>query len=337
MYRVVYTDPFWATRGERVDTGTFALERDILGKSVELAAGPFAAGSYVREGPKLIEAVRGADAVIVARAEITPDMIAVMRPTCRVAIRQGIGYDNLNPSLLAHAGILGYNIPDYCVDEVSNHTLAMILALERKIVVQNAAIKAERWAVRTGGYPRRLSGLTLGIIGFGRIGQATARKARAIYGRIIAYDPYVSDDLITGSGGTPAPTLLALLEQSDVVALHALLSDETHHLIDERTIKHLKPGAILVNTARGGLVQPEAVLARMREDALGGYASDVFHPEDPNAHPVNKQLLAFDNVIVSAHCAFLSTESELSLRRRAAELALHVLQTGEAPAFGRVA
>jgi phosphoglycerate dehydrogenase-like enzyme len=337
MYRVVYTDPFWATRGERPDTGAFALEREILGKSVDVGTGPFADGTYVREGPKLIDAVRGADAVIVGRTEITAAMIDVMKPTCRVVVRQGIGFDNLNPVLLAQAGILGYNVPDYCVDEVSNHTLAMILALERKIVVQNASIKAESWAARNGGVARRLSHLTLGIVGFGRIGQATGRKARAIYGRIIAYDPYISDDLIIGSGGSPAPTLLALLEQSDVVALHALLNDETHHLIDERTIRHLKPGAILVNTARGGLVQSEAVLARLREDALGGYASDVFTPEDPNVTLVNKQLLRFDNVIVSAHCAYLSAESEVSLRQRAAQLALHVLQTGDAPAFGRVA
>lgn len=337
MYRVVYTDPFWATRGERPDTGTFALEREILGTSVDLATGPFANGTYVREGPKLVEVVRGADAVIVSRAEITPDLLDAMRGTCRVAIRQGIGFDNLNPKLLAHAGILGYNIPDYCVDEVSNHTLALILALERKIVLQNAAIKAERWSVRAGGYPRRLCDLTLGIVGFGRIGQATARKAAPFYGRIIAYDPYVSEDLMAGCKVESVPTLLALLEQSDVVALHALLNEETHHLIDERTIAHLKPGALLVNTARGGLVQPEAVLARLRADALGGYASDVFHPEDPNAHPVNKQIIAFDNVIVSAHCAYLSTEAELSLRRRTAGLALHVLQTGEAPTFGRVA
>jgi phosphoglycerate dehydrogenase-like enzyme len=337
MYRVVYTDPFWATRGERTDTSTFALEREIFGSSVELGVGPFANGTYLREGPKLVEAVRGADAVIIGRAEVTAEMIEVLKPTCRVAVRQGIGFDNLNITLLAKAGILGYNVPDYCVDEVSNHTLAMILALERKIVPQNAAIKAESWAGRNGGVARRLSNLTLGIVGFGRIGQATGRKARAIYGKIIAYDPYISDDLIIGSGGTPAPTLLALLQQSDVVAIHALLNDETHHLIDERTIQHLKPGAILVNTARGGLVQPEAVLGRLRADALGGYASDVFTPEDPNAHPINKQLLAFDNVIVSAHCAYLSDDSEVSLRRRAAQLALEVLQTGEGPIFGRVA
>jgi D-3-phosphoglycerate dehydrogenase len=337
MYRVVYTDPFWATRGERVDTGTFALEREILGTSVDVATGLFANGSYVREGPKLLELVRGADAVIVSRTEITPDLIDVMRGHCRVAIRQGIGYDNLNPKLLAPAGILGYNIPDYCVDEVSNHTLALILALERKIVLQNAAIKDDRWSVRTGGYPRRLRDLTLGIVGFGRIGQATARKAAPIYGRIVAYDPYVSEDFMAGSNVEATPTLLALLQQSDVVALHALLNDETHHLIDEHTIAHLKPGALLVNTARGGLVKPEAVLARLQQDALGGYASDVFHPEDPNRHPVNKAIITFDNVIVTAHCAYLSTEAELSLRKRTAQLALHVLQTGEAPAFGRVA
>jgi phosphoglycerate dehydrogenase-like enzyme len=337
MYRVVYADPFFATRGERPDTGTFAIEREIFGASIELRTGPFADGSYVREGPLLQDAVRGADALVVSRVHVNDALIAALKPTCRVAIRQGIGFDNLHPPLLAQAGILGYNIPDYCVDEVSNHTLAMILALERRLIVQNAAIKADAWAVRAGGYPRRLSQLSLGIVGFGRIGQATARKAAAIYGRTVAYDPYVSADFMAGHRVDSAETLLALLAQADVVAVHALLNDETHHLIDAYALRHLKPGALLVNTARGGLVDPEAVLTRIEDGVMGGYASDVFDPEDPNTHPLNKQLLAFDNVIVSAHCAYLSTESEASLRRRVAQLALHVLETGDAPAFGRVA
>lgn len=337
MFRVVYTDPFFAPRGERPDTAAFALERDIYGSSVELRTGPFAAGVYEREGPRLVEAVRGADAIVVSRTEVTEDLIAALKPSCRVAIRQGIGYDNLRPPLLAQAGILGYNIPDYCIDEVGDHTLALILALERRLTVQNAKIKANAWGVRNGGVPRRLSECTLGIVGFGRIGQATARKAKAIYGTILAYDPYVSDDLMAGHGVTAVETLLKLLAASDVVAIHALLNEETRHLIDDRTIRHLKPGALLVNTARGGLVRSEAVLARLHDGILGGYASDVFTPEDPNADPVNRELLAFDNVIVSAHCAYLSATSEQSLRRRVAQLGLHVLQTGDAPSFGRVA
>lgn len=337
MYRVVYADPFFATRGERPDTGTFAIEREVFGSSIELRVGPFADGSYAREGPLLNDAVRGADALIVSRLQVTPALIAALQPTCRVAIRQGIGFDNLHPELLAQAGILGYNIPDYCVDEVSNHTLAMILALERRLIVQNAAIKANAWSVRAGGHPRRLSQLTLGIVGFGRIGQATARKAAAIYGRTVAYDPYVSGDFMAGQKVEATETLLALLAQADVIAVHALLNEETRHLIDEDALRHVRPGALLVNTARGGLVKPEAVLAKIQDGVLGGYGSDVFEPEDPNAHPVNKALLEFDNVIVTSHCAYLSGASEESLRRRAAQLALHVLETGDAPAFGRVA
>jgi phosphoglycerate dehydrogenase-like enzyme len=337
MYRVVYTDPFFAPHGERPDTSAFALEREIFGSNVELATGPFADGHYVRKGPKLAEAVRGADAVVLARTEITEELIVALTPSCRVAIRQGVGFDNLRPALLAQAGILGYNVPDYCVDEVSDHALALILALERRLIVQNAAIKADAWAVRAGGTPRRLAECTLGIVGFGRIGQATARKAKAIYGSVLAYDPYVSADLMAGHGVVAVETLLALLGAADVVTIHALLNEETRYLIDDRTIRHLKPGALLVNTARGGLVRSAAVLARLHDGLLGGYASDVFAPEDPNADPVNRQLLAFDNVIVSAHCAFLSATSEVSLRRRAAQLGLHVLQTGDAPTFGRVA
>jgi D-3-phosphoglycerate dehydrogenase len=127
------------------------------------------------------------------------------------------------------------------------------------------------------------------------------------------------------------------LAESDVVAIHALLNEETRHLIDRRAIAHMKPDAILVNTARGGIVEPEAVLERLESGRLGGYASDVFVPEDPNAHPVNKQLLAFENVIVSSHCAFLSSEAETSIRQRAAALIVELLTTERRPSLGRVA
>lgn len=336
-FRVLYADPLWAVRDGRPDPAQASIERDVYDARFSLELGIFENGAYVRRGERFAAHVRGADAMLVSRVQITPEIVAALAPTCKIVVRQGIGYDNLNPPLLAQHGILGYCVPDYCVDEVSSHTLGMILALERRLVVQNASIKAGSWGTYAAGYPRRLSELTLGIVGFGRIGTATARKSGTMFKRMAAYDPYVSADLMAAHRVERCDRLETLLAQSDVVAIHTLLNDETHHLIDRDSIAHMKPGALLVNTARGRIVEPAAVLERLEAGALGGYGADVFDPEDPNADPVNKSILAFENVIVSSHCAFLSVEAEASIRRRVAELIVEVLTTGKAPPFGRVA
>lgn len=336
-FRVLYADPLWAVRDGRPDPARASIERDVYDARFRLELGLFEDGTYVRQGERFNAHVRGADAMLVSRVRITPEIVDALAPACKLVVRQGIGYDNLNPALLAQRGILGYCVPDYCVDEVSSHTLGMILALERRIVAQNAAIKAGAWGTYASGYPRRLSELTLGIAGFGRIGTATARKAGTIFKRMLAYDPYVSADLMAAHRVERCERFEALLEQSDVVAIHALLNDETRHLVNRGSIAHLRPGALLVNTARGNIVEPAAVLERLEAGLLGGYGADVFDPEDPNADPVNKRILAFDNVVVSSHCAFLSLEAEASIRRRVAELIVEVLTTGKAPPFGRVA
>jgi phosphoglycerate dehydrogenase-like enzyme len=268
---------------------------------------------------------------------MTPEAVAVLKPHCRVVARQGVGIDNLNAELLRREGILAFNVPDYCAGEVSDHTMAMVLALERNLCAQDSRLKAGSWNVYAGGYPRRLSGLTFGIIGFGRIGRATARKAQAFYGSVIAYDPFVHADLLACYGVGTRQHLSELLEESDVVVLHAWLDEQSRHVINRESVRHVRPGAILVNTARGDLVEPEAVLAALEGGRLAGYGSDVFAPEDPNEHPVNRRILAFENVVATSHRAFLSRESERSLRIRVAEEIMYVLTTGQPPRFGRVA
>lgn len=336
--RVVYTDPRWAIgpSGE-LDPARGEVEREVFGDEVALDFGAFADGRYAEDGPALLERLHGADAVLVLRTVIGREAIAALTPTCRVVGRQGVGYDNLDVDALRAAGIYAFNVPDYCAAEVSDHALALTLALERKIVAQNADVKAGRWSPTGAGRPRRLGLRTFGIVGLGRIGTAVARKAAPFYGAIAAYDPYVSADAMAGLGVRACATLAELVATSDVVSLHAPLTDETRTMIDDAALHHAKPGTLLINTARGGLVDPEAVWHALDEGRLGGYGSDVFAPEDPNAHPVNRRLLELRNVIVSAHCAFLSEESERSVRRRAAEEIRRVLVSGEPPRFGRLA
>ena len=337
-YRFVYTDPMWAV-GESgdVEPRLADLERHIFGPDVTLDLGLHRGAAFVREGRDFLEHVRGADALVIYRTQVTEELMDALSPTCKIVARQGVGFDNLNVPLLKRRGVFGFNVSDYCVDEVSTHTLAMVLALERRLCAQNDALKRGTWDIFFGGYPRRTNDLTFGIVGFGRIGRATARKAQPFYGRVLAHDPYVQRDLMRGYGVDKQDRLEDLLGACDVIVLHALLHDETRFMINARSLAAVKPGALLVNTARGQLVEPEAVLAALTGGRLGGYGADVFSPEDPNAHPSNQQLLRFDNVVVTSHRAFLSDAAEKSQRTRVAEQVLEVLRTGAPPRFDRIA
>jgi phosphoglycerate dehydrogenase-like enzyme len=335
--RVVYTDPAWALdEGLRLDPRRAALERDVFGPDITVEIVPFD-GSFVGTGPRLYDAVRGADAVVVYRCRVTPELVSMLTPTCRVVARSGVGLDNLNGSLLSRAGIYAFNIPDYCGDEVSTHTVALLLALERGVCVQDRLVRANRWGIHLGGVPRRTATRTAGIVGFGRIGRASTRKLETFYRDLLAYDPYVPGDVMASHGVTRVDDLGELFAAADAVVLHAALTEETDHIIDRSMLSRARPGCLLVNTARGRLVDVEAVLEALESGLLAGYAADVFAPEDPNESPVARKLLERDDVVVSSHRAFLSVESELSLRRRVAQGVRTVLTTGLPPPEGRVA
>lgn len=334
--RVVYTDPAWALNDQgQPDLARADIERSVFGADIELRLGLFD-GRYRLQGNEFHDHVRGADALVIYRCQVTPELLEAIEPTCRVIARSGVGIDNLNAPLLGGTGIVSFNVPDYCVDEVSTHTLALLLALERKVCTQDRLVKADQWNIHAGGVPRRVSACTAGVIGFGRIGRATARKLQAFYPTIIAYDPYVSADLMAGYGVTAATDLAELFGTADAVVIHAALTEETDRLIDAAALADVRPGAFLVNTARGRLVDPAAVLEALESGRLGGFGSDVFTPEDPNDDPTARKLLTREDVVVSAHRAFLSIESERSCRRRVAEGVASVLAGGPPPAAGRV-
>lgn len=335
--RVVYTDPAWALDASGLpDPVSGGLERELLGPEIELDLGLFDEG-YIISGPRFLDYVRGADALVIYRCQVDAELVAAVSPGCRVVARSGVGTDNLNALLLADHGIAAFNVPDYCGDEVSTHALALLLALERGICVQDRLVKVDRWGIHRGGVPRRTSGATAGIIGFGRIGKATARKLQVIYDRILAYDPYVDPDVMAAHGIHAVATAAELVATCDAVVLHPALTEETRGLVGRELLRQAKPGALLVNTARGALVDSAAVLEALESGRLAGFASDVFSPEDPNRSPETRKLLERDDVIVSSHRAFLSEESELSLRRRVAAGVRSFLLEGRAPAEGRLA
>jgi len=336
--RVAYTDPAWALDGGgAVDRALAELEVDIFGTDVEIDLGVVAEGRFVTAGRPLLDYVAGADAVVVYRCHVTPEVLEAAGAGCKVVARQGVGLDNLNAELLRRRGVYGFHVPDYCGDEVSTHALGLLLALERGVCAQDRLVKADRWNIRGGGVPRRTSRLTAGIVGYGRIGRASSRKLQPFYDRVLAYDPYVTADLMASYGVGRCATLEELLAACDVILLHAGLTPESAGMVGAAALEHVRPGALLVNTARGALVDHGAVLDALRDGRLGGFASDVFTPEDPNRAPETRLLLERDDVVVSAHRAFLSRESERSQRRRVAEGVAQVLTHGVPPTHGRVA
>ncbi|WP_218952254.1 C-terminal binding protein [Amycolatopsis anabasis] len=330
---VLYTDPPWALHNGSADPSTATIEDEVFGSAVRLRLGEVADGRYVTAGDAVREAVRGVSALAVYRCRVTPELLDAAGPGLRVVARQGVGTDNLDIPALRERGIHAFHVPDYCVDEVATHTLALLLALERRIIPQHNGLSGGRFDIYAGGVPRRLRRRTAGIVGFGRIGKAVAQRLRVFYREVLTYDPYLHPDLVEGYG-VRAVGFEELLATADVVTLHCPLTDETRRIVDRTALARMKPGALVVNAARGALVDPEPLFHALSEGRLGGAALDVFSPENPHEDPWFAKVAGLGNVVVTSHRAFLSAESEASSRRRVAEGVRQVLETGKPTLFG---
>jgi D-3-phosphoglycerate dehydrogenase len=278
--------------------------------------------------PEAILAVaRQADALMVTYAKITGEIIQQLE-RCRIIARFGIGIDNIDVDAATQAGIVVTYVPDYCVDEVSDQAMALLLALARKVTYANQLVQGGRWEMPAVAPLRRLRGRTLGLVGFGKIPQLLAPKAQAFGLKVIAFDPYISAEL-TSSLGVERVTFDQLLQNSDYISIHAPLTPQTHHLFNAQAFQQMKPGALLINTARGPLVDVEALAAALDEGRLAGAALDVLPVEPP---PANLSLLGRDNVILTPHTAFYSEEALLDLQTKAAQDVAQVL-TGARPKY----
>ncbi|WP_405677540.1 C-terminal binding protein [Streptomyces sp. NBC_01511] len=335
-HQVLYTDPPYLAEGGVFDPARAVTERQVLGADVDLRFGAYGDGRYDVTGPSLHERAAGSDVLVVYRARVTPDLLDAAGPALRAVVRQGVGVDNLAPALLAERGLPGFNIPDYCVDEVATHTSALALALERQVIPQHRTLTGGTFDIYAGGVPHRLNRRTLGIVGFGRIGRAVARRLGTFYDTVKVYDPYVGRDLAEGYGARAVDTLQELLAESDLVTLHCPLTPETEHLIGEDELRTMRRGAHLVNAARGRLVDPGALHKALDEGWIAGAGLDVFSPENPHHDEVWAPVLGHPGVVVTSHRAFLSQEAEASSRRRVAELVRAVLDGRTEGLVGRV-
>jgi D-3-phosphoglycerate dehydrogenase len=278
-----------------------------------------------RSEEEIIALARDADAILNCYAKITARVIAGLE-RCRVIARYGIGVDNVDVAAATEAGIVVTNVPDYCIDEVSDHALALLLALARRIVAADGAVKTGAWAVVAHAGIRRLRGQVLGLLGFGKIGRALAAKAQALGMKVLVYDPYIDSALIAPAG-VEAVTFDKLLAEADAISIHVPLTPDTHNLIGEQELACMKPTAFLINTSRGGIVDEQALAAALKENRLGGAALDVLSGEPPSQdHPLRQA----PNLILTPHLAFYSKESVIELQTKAAEEVARALK-GEPP------
>ena len=303
-YRVLITDRAWPDCD---------LEREILAK----------VGGEVVESPDqqestFIDLARNADAIATCWAQVTSAVIRAASP-CRVIARFGIGLDNIAVATATELNIPVTYVPDYCVPEVSDHALALLLACARKVAFFHQRAKHGDYTLQSGPTLRRLSVQVLGLVGLGRIARALVPKARALGLNVIAHTP-------SGHAyetGCPMVSLDELLEKADYVSLHLPLTDASRHLIGRDQLAHMKPSAYLVNTARGPLIDHDALWWALQAKEIAGAALDVFDLEPPD---LSLPLYGDERVIVTPHTAFLSEESLLELRSRTARQVADALQ-----------
>jgi len=264
-----------------------------------------------------------ADAILNTYLPWTAESIGRLE-NCRIIARYGIGFDNVDLKAAADAGIVVTNVPDYSVEEVATHALALILASLRKVAVANDSVRSGTWSIDNFRPIRRLSTLTVGLVGYGRIARRIAAPLEALGARIIGHDPYLQP----GPDLPPLLDLDALLAESDIISLHLPLNDETRGIIGETAIARMKPDAILVNTSRGPLVELDALTAALGEGRLGAAGLDVFDVEPLDASRVE----GVPNLIITPHMAYYSEEALKESQRKAATQVIKVL-TGEKPDY----
>lgn len=276
---------------------------------------------------QLLDVVPDADALLVCYAPVTKRVID-RAERCQIIARYGIGVDNVDVTAAAEKGIVVTNVPDYCVDEVSDHALALLLACARRLPLLDRRVRAGRWNAKDAVPAYRLRGQVLGLVGFGKIPKALASKVAALGLQRIAFDPYI-DEVTFATVGVRKVDFQTLLAEADFVSIHAPLTSETRGLIGEAALRAMKPTAYLINTARGPLVDDVALARALKEGWIAGAALDVLQTEPPTpSHP----LLGLDNVILTPHVGFYSEAALQELQRKAAEEVASVL-SGQSPRY----
>jgi D-3-phosphoglycerate dehydrogenase / 2-oxoglutarate reductase len=275
--------------------------------------------------PQALEAVKQADAVMVTLEKVTSEIIGSME-RCRIISRLGTGLDTIDIPAATARGIWVTYVPDYSIDEVSAHAIALMMSLARGIPFLSQATRNGTWNSAAWGPIYRLKDQTLGILGLGRIGQATAEKGRGLGLNVIAHDPYANQE-VADRLGVRLVDLPTLTRESDYISLHSPLLDSTHHIVNAGFLAQMKPTAYIINAARGPLVDEDALLEAVRSGTIAGAGLDVLavEPIDPD-----NPLLKEDRILITPHAAWYSEQAKLDMRTRGAEEVVRIL-SGQPP------
>ncbi|MCL5099022.1 MAG: C-terminal binding protein [Candidatus Omnitrophica bacterium] len=284
-------------------------------------------GRQCKSEQELIDLVADADVVVTQFAPLTPPVINAMSKA-RVIIRYGIGVDNVNLPAATEKGIPVCNVPDYCIDEVADHTLSMMLSLTRQIPQISNRVRAGKWRTALDlSKMRVLKALTVGIVGFGRIGREVVQRLRPFKCAIMAFDPVVpAGDM--AAMGVKASDLPALFQASDIISLHCPSTPQTKNLINRDTLAQMKRGVIILNLSRGNVINQDDLIQGLQEGKVGGTALDVTVPEPING---DSPLLEMENVIITNHVASCSALAVHRLRKQVAETVIVALRGEKLP------
>jgi D-3-phosphoglycerate dehydrogenase len=277
------------------------------------AAGAEVIALQCKTADDVIVGASDADALLVQWAPITADVVSRLHK-CKVIVRYGIGVDNIDLGAAIGSRIPVCNVPDYCIDEVADHTMALALCLVRRLQFVDRRLRDGIWSLILDSGMSVCREMTFACAGYGKIARAVLQRARAFKFRLAAYDPYVSSSEMEADGVVPM-SLDGLFAEADVLSLHSPLTSETRHMVSAARLRCMKTSAILVNTARGELVDTHALALALRQDIIAQAGLDVFETEPlPRDHP----LLSCENVLLTSHVAWYSKASIRNLQQLAA-------------------
>lgn len=270
---------------------------------------------------EVIEAARDADALLVQWAPVPAEAINELQQ-CKVIVRVGIGTDNVDLAAARERGIPVCNVPDYCIDEVADHALAMALALARQVSAIDQRVRSGTWKIVPDAPMPSFASMTFATVGFGRIARAVLDRARGFRFKLAAFDPFQDNDAFA-EAGVARLTLDDLFASADIISLHTPLTPETHHLINADRLQQMKNTAIVVNTARGGLIDTDVLAEALHAGEIAGAGLDVFETEPlPDDHPLRN----CPNALLTSHVAWYSDQSVPALQRKAAEEVVRALR-----------
>lgn len=298
------------------------ISREILSsKGIEIS------DLQTQDSDTIIANAKEADALLVGKARIDENILGSLQQ-CKLIVRFGTGYDNIDLKAATSNGIPVANVPDFCMDEVSDHAMALILAAGRQIIVGHNMAQNGQWRPMPYGMDTiyKMRDRVLGLFSYGRISKLVAKKAQVFGLQCMAFDPFVSEEIMSLTG-VKKVDFKELLAQSDFISLHSPLTEKTANAFDLDAFRAMKPSAWIINTSRGGIIREKDLVQALDEKLIAGAALDVMDEEPPGTE---NPLLGRDNVIITPHMGWMSDKAPESMQRRGAEQAARVL-SGEKP------